>query len=181
MESRSHGIVGSIPTALVDGGRVAVGEVAARRALGWAEYLRSHAGGSMPRARSWLRTVLASLLSVATRCVPPKEWRMTAQSELTKLTKPTFEEVLSGFVSFVGCRFGIFRGDRTPQAQAFDAADSDVIHPCIRPVEASASAKDCMSRTDKTDETQIRTQIFAAGLARRPASVLAGRASVLQT
>jgi Protein of unknown function (DUF3987) len=29
---------------LVDGGRVAVGEVAARRALGWAEYLRSHAG-----------------------------------------------------------------------------------------------------------------------------------------
>lgn len=95
VESRSHGIVGSIPTALVDGGRVAVGEVAARRALGWAEYLRSHAGGSMPRARSWLRTVLASLLSVATRCVPPKEWRMTAQSELTKLTKPTFEEVLS--------------------------------------------------------------------------------------
>jgi hypothetical protein len=44
VESRSHGIVGSIPTALVDGGRVAVGEVAARRALGWAEYLRSHAG-----------------------------------------------------------------------------------------------------------------------------------------
>ena len=28
---------------LVDGGRVAVGEVAARRALDWAKYLRSHA------------------------------------------------------------------------------------------------------------------------------------------
>jgi hypothetical protein len=29
---------------LIEGGRVAVGEVATRRALGWAEYLRSHAG-----------------------------------------------------------------------------------------------------------------------------------------
>ena len=40
---------------LIEGGTVAVGESAPGRALGWAEYLRSHATGSTGPARRWPR------------------------------------------------------------------------------------------------------------------------------
>jgi hypothetical protein len=82
-----------------------------------------------------------------------------------KTDKTPSNEVLSVLSVSSGALCENFEGDRTPSAQTVEAAPGDVIHPGIRPAEASASfAKDPTSRTDKTDKTPGRREEQESGV-----------------